>query len=778
MILTDGLILMPCFAVTQTNREEKMLNIDCQIRGKTDIHEALATMTEVEIMEGNNKVFCDRCKKNTDTVLRTAISMLPNMLILSLKRFDLDFNTFETVKLNSRCAFGQTLNMKRYTLEGLEAMEQSGGDNSDENGVSPMDTNGGGVAAIADPLSKLPDDEYEYKLAGVLVHAGVAQGGHYYSFIKDRSPSSEDQWYRFEDEDVTPFDPALIEVECFGGKVKKETKWPNGQVHTVESEQYANALMLFYEKVKQTGVTEQDPEKAKEEAKNRPVLKPEDASSGYDVFQPDVRRSNATHRWQTFLFDPEFHTFLRGLQGMCTMPNPDDPTTPPRVLASSEGPCKASVIQMLMSFFFDIMLYASNRPFLNDWVGMIEDLFSKDRHSATAFVYRLAAKTAEVSPNWLRTYLLDCPDSAARNAAIRIFTAALQSCIASEDERRKLASWSQAFTDELSRFGNCPPTVLPTTLGVDFRHLEDPQGFGASATSIGRIISALNVLIEAIPRAWRYNPELGCLVRNMARVDPRDGGDVLRIAMCQAMMPARLSALVAREQSNKVVSAAFPGASVSAEVAETQMRPESNPVAHVMPIGGNHVMTPNDMNTRGNGTPSPSEYLSIFEAIGSLANVYGVAQVPLVVETEETTRSRARYNLSKPAIAALTTIFQESCAPQGPGMGQREIEMYLSKCGVDSATVPTQKILDIMAKYPSTGGNGGSKGNYLSLEGFLAYYKETVQSNESRVCLAGVILVQCFPLLTHFVLSSLYRSGWIYIYLALGPTLRDARVIR
>lgn len=189
-------------------------------------------------------------------------------------------------------------------------------------------------------------------------------------------------------------------------------------------------------------------------------------------------------------------------------------------------------------------------------------------------------------------------------------------------------------------------------------------------------------------------------------------------------------------------------------------------------------MTPNDMNTRGNGTPSPSEYLSIFEAIGSLANVYGVAQVPLVVETEETTRSRARYNLSKPAIAALTTIFQESCAPQGPGMGQREIEMYLSKCGVDSATVPTQKILDIMAKYPSTGGNGGSKGNYLSLEGFLAYYKETVQSNESRVCLAGVILVQCFPLLTHFVLSSLYRSGWIYIYLALGPTLRDARVIR
>merc|ERR1719253_1726950 len=103
-----------------------------------------------------------------------------------------------------------------------------------------------------EPLSVLPDEDYEYKLAGVLVHAGVAQGGHYYSFINDRNPGSEDKWYRFDDEDVTPFDPVLIALECFGGKVKKETKWPNGQVHSTESEQFANALMLFYEKVKIT----------------------------------------------------------------------------------------------------------------------------------------------------------------------------------------------------------------------------------------------------------------------------------------------------------------------------------------------------------------------------------------------------------------------------------------------------------------------------------------------------------------------------------------------
>ncbi|CAN0456448.1 unnamed protein product, partial [Scytosiphon promiscuus] len=31
-----------------------------------------------------------------------------------------------------------------------------------------------------------PDAYYEYKLAGVLVHMGTADSGHYYSYIKKR----------------------------------------------------------------------------------------------------------------------------------------------------------------------------------------------------------------------------------------------------------------------------------------------------------------------------------------------------------------------------------------------------------------------------------------------------------------------------------------------------------------------------------------------------------------------------------------------------------------
>ena len=57
------------------------------------------------------------------------------------------------------------------------------------------------------------------------------------------------QWFKFDDEDVTAFDQLAIETECFGGKVK-ETKLPNGQIQIDETEQFANALMLFYEKIK------------------------------------------------------------------------------------------------------------------------------------------------------------------------------------------------------------------------------------------------------------------------------------------------------------------------------------------------------------------------------------------------------------------------------------------------------------------------------------------------------------------------------------------------
>lgn len=61
-----------------------------------------------------------------------------------------------------------------------------------------------------------------YELVGVTVHTGTADGGHYYSFIKERTKSNyhpHERWFLFNDAEVKPFDPSQIAAECFGGEM-------------------------------------------------------------------------------------------------------------------------------------------------------------------------------------------------------------------------------------------------------------------------------------------------------------------------------------------------------------------------------------------------------------------------------------------------------------------------------------------------------------------------------------------------------------------------------
>jgi len=678
-------------------------------------------MCETEIMEGNNQVYCERCKKNTDTVLRTAISELPNMLMLSLKRFDLDYNTFETVKLNSRCAFEQTLNMKRYTLEGVEAIEQA--ETEDNQEVDAMD-----VGNEESAMSHLPDRDYEYKLAGVLVHAGVAQGGHYYSFIKDRNPGSEDKWYRFDDEDVTPFDPASIATECFGGKVKKETKWPNGTVHSVESEQFANALMLFYEKVK---ITDHNSEPSGKEEAQKAELEKVRMTTGYDVFEPDVRRSNATHRWQSFLFNQDFQHFLRSLLYLCLDPDVSSNDTM-NITGSSESSTKdnrshwrKNVIEMLVTFVFDVLLYSNllydnQRVDLLDWVKALEGIMLDDPESAQALALKIATKTTSVSNNWLRTYLLECPDQFSRQISARIFTAALQSCVSIPEEQEKLREWIEAWNRQISQIDPSNETV-PCTLSEDFAEYED-VGF-VSASTIGIMMSHLNVLIDISPRHWRLSSEIFPFIRSLVSTETDLGGSLFRKAIIACMIPARMICIVTRQRSPLLLRSAFPGSSVSSEIADFLAKPEQS--AHVISMNGNHVMNQQDLNYRNNGQ---LELAPLFESLALLLEIPGLQPAPLIVETDH--RGRKSNELSKKALTALTKIFEESSTGSVHGMGQREIENYLQKCGHEN--VAPQRIIDIMAKYNSIA-YGGNITNAINLKGFLGYYRDAALREDMMV---------------------------------------------
>ena len=85
------------------------------------------------------------------------------------------------VKVNDFCEFPMELDMRPYTREGL-----LDGQGAREGGSSSFD--GGrteGSEGVAEAAT-FPDSYYMYKLAGVVVHSGTSEFGHYYSFIKGR----------------------------------------------------------------------------------------------------------------------------------------------------------------------------------------------------------------------------------------------------------------------------------------------------------------------------------------------------------------------------------------------------------------------------------------------------------------------------------------------------------------------------------------------------------------------------------------------------------------
>jgi ubiquitin carboxyl-terminal hydrolase 34 len=117
-------------------------------------------------------------------------------------------------KINDYFSFPEQVDMRPYTIEHL-----------------------------SDPESDVEEDIFE--LVGVLVHSGTAESGHYYSYIRER-PSSANRpaWVEFNDDMVTPWDPAHMEYSTFGGTDPRSLYDNNGMM----CDKNYSAYMLFYQR--------------------------------------------------------------------------------------------------------------------------------------------------------------------------------------------------------------------------------------------------------------------------------------------------------------------------------------------------------------------------------------------------------------------------------------------------------------------------------------------------------------------------------------------------
>jgi ubiquitin carboxyl-terminal hydrolase 34 len=195
-----------------SERFEPFSAIQCDIKGKNNLAESLYAYVNGEVMEGDNKYKCSSCDRHVNAVRRACLKQVPDNLIFHLKRFDFNLQNMERNKINDYFAFPQRLDMRPYKMEYLN-----------------------------NPSADIPEDDFE--LVGILVHAGSAEMGHYYSYVRERpSSGTMPKWMEFNDEQVTSFDSATIGENCFGGvsQVAESQGFP--------MEKPFSAYMLFYER--------------------------------------------------------------------------------------------------------------------------------------------------------------------------------------------------------------------------------------------------------------------------------------------------------------------------------------------------------------------------------------------------------------------------------------------------------------------------------------------------------------------------------------------------
>jgi ubiquitin C-terminal hydrolase len=176
-----------------------------EVKNINNLNDSLQKLIIPEIIDDFK---CSNCNQSVQIKKVTSLNKLPNVLVVHLKRFYLDYETCHTRKINSKFEFPKKLNLKLFCVE--EVTKNFGSTQSENTDIYNRE-----------------DEYYQYELKGINVHTGSADGGHYFSFIdtnregKDNNmngnPENKNNWLIFNDSHVSIFDTDRIPSECYGG---------------------------------------------------------------------------------------------------------------------------------------------------------------------------------------------------------------------------------------------------------------------------------------------------------------------------------------------------------------------------------------------------------------------------------------------------------------------------------------------------------------------------------------------------------------------------------
>ncbi|GBG34170.1 Ubiquitin carboxyl-terminal hydrolase 7 [Hondaea fermentalgiana] len=195
----------------ESARDEEFYDIQLDVKNMRNVYEAFAKYIEVERLDGDNQYEAEGHGKQ-DAHKGVGFLSFPPVLNLHLKRFEFEFTTEMTVKINDEFRFPVNLRLDRFLHESVRRSE---------------------AEIEADP-------EYEYVLHSVLVHWGDVNSGHYYAFINDMTRNKDgtfkSRWLKFDDEKVYPASMEMAVSNNFGGRTDDATRFITP----------GNAYMLVY----------------------------------------------------------------------------------------------------------------------------------------------------------------------------------------------------------------------------------------------------------------------------------------------------------------------------------------------------------------------------------------------------------------------------------------------------------------------------------------------------------------------------------------------------
>ncbi|XP_073817891.1 ubiquitinyl hydrolase 1 puf [Musca autumnalis] len=235
--LSNNVVSLDCDHVSRT--AEEFYTVRCQVADMRNLQESLDEVTVKDTLEGDNMYTCSQCGKKVRAEKRACFKKLPQILCFNTMRYTFNMVTMLKEKVNTHFSFPMRLNMSDYVEKTLMPHQYK---EDREKRKAEGNTND-----LEDDLEEC----LEYELVGVTVHTGTADGGHYYSFIKERNKSAmqHDRWFLFNDAEVKPFDPSQIAAECFGGEMTSKTYDSVTEKYLDFSFEKTNsAYMLFYER--------------------------------------------------------------------------------------------------------------------------------------------------------------------------------------------------------------------------------------------------------------------------------------------------------------------------------------------------------------------------------------------------------------------------------------------------------------------------------------------------------------------------------------------------